>query len=237
MFEKLKHTFALSDQGAKDMIKAFLACILHNLSLVVPVALLYSLVNDLLDGGVPEGKGALYIAGLDIALGLIMLTYYVQYNATFFATYVESGVRRVTLAEKLRKIPLSFFGKRDLSDLTTVLMADCASLESGLSHWVPELVGSVASTLLIAVGIFLFNWKMALASLLGTACLFRDPVSDLRSQGQVGAESEPGADLLCRRDTGVPGIRQGSESKQCGKQIPGGIGRQDQDGRKTDRGQ
>lgn len=165
MFEKLKHTFALSNQGAKDMIKAFLACILHNLSLVVPVALLYSLVNDLLDGGVPEGKGALYIAGLAIALGLIMLTCYVQYNATFFATYVESGVRRVTLAEKLRKIPLSFFGKRDLSDLTTVLMADCASLESGLSHWVPELVGSVAPTLLIAVGIFLFNWKMALASL------------------------------------------------------------------------
>ena len=164
MLDRLKHTFALSDQGAKDMVKAFFACILHNLSLMVPVVLLYNLINDLLDGGIPDGKSALYIAGLAMALGLIMLTCYIQYNATFFATYVESGVRRVTLAEKLRKIPLSFFGKRDLSDLTTVLMADCASLESGLSHWVPELVGSVFSTLLIAVGIFILNWKMALAS-------------------------------------------------------------------------
>lgn len=150
MHEKLKHTFALSDKGAKDMVKAFFACILHNLSLMVPVVLLYNLISDLLDGGLPEGKNAFYIAGLVIALGLIMLTCYIQYNATFFATYVESGVRRLSLAEKLRKIPLSFFGKKDLSDLTTVLMADCATLESGLSHWVPEFIGLVISTLLIA---------------------------------------------------------------------------------------
>lgn len=150
MHEKLKHTFALSDKGAKDMVKAFFACILHNLSLMVPVVLLYNLISDLLDGGLPEGKNAFYIARLVIALGLVMLTCYIQYNATFFATYVERGVRRLSLAEKLRKIPLSFFGKKDLSDLTTVLMADCATLESGLSHWVPEFIGSVISTLLIA---------------------------------------------------------------------------------------
>ena len=165
MHEKLKHTFALSDKGAKDMVKAFFACILHNLSLMVPVVLLYNLIGDLLDGGIPEGKSTFYIAGLFIALGLIMLTYYIQYNATFFATYVESGVRRLSLAEKLRRIPLSFFGKKDLSDLTTVIMADCATLESGLSHWVPEFIGSVISTLLIAVGLFAFDWRMALASL------------------------------------------------------------------------
>ncbi len=165
MHEKLKHTFALSDRGAKDMVKAFFACILHNLSLMVPVVLLYNLISDLLDGGIPEGKNAFYIVGLAIALGFIMLTYYVQYNATFFATYVESGVRRLSLAEKLRKIPLSFFGKKDLSDLTTVLMTDCATLEGGLSHWVPEFIGSLISTLLIAAGLFIFDWRMALASL------------------------------------------------------------------------
>ena len=165
MHEKLKHTFALSDKGAKDMVKAFFACILHNLSLMVPVVLLYNLIGDLLDGGIPEGKSTFYIAGLVIALGLIMLTYYIQYNATFFATYVESGVRRLSLAEKLRKIPLSFFGKKDLSDLTTVLMSDCATLEGGLSHWVPEFIGSLISTLLIAAGLFIFDWRMALASL------------------------------------------------------------------------
>ncbi len=165
MHEKLKHTFALSDRGAKDMVKAFFACILHNLSLMVPVVLLYNLISDLLDGGIPEGKSTFYIVGLVIALGFIMLTYYIQYNATFFATYVESGVRRLSLAEKLRKIPLSFFGKKDLSDLTTVLMTDCATLEGGLSHWVPEFIGSLISTLLIAAGLFIFDWRMALASL------------------------------------------------------------------------
>lgn len=165
MLENLKHTFALSDKGAKDMVKAFIACILHNLSLIFPVVLLYSLISDLLEGGIPHGKGIFYIVGILITLAFIMLTYYIQYNATFFATYVESGVRRLTLAEKLRKIPLSFFGKKDLSDLTSVLMADCATLESGLSHWVPEFVGSIISTIIIAVGIFLFDWRMAFASL------------------------------------------------------------------------
>lgn len=165
MLEYLKHTFALSDRGAKDMVKAFFACILSNLALMVPVVLLYNLISDLLEGGVPDKRIVFYAAGIVIALALIMLTTYIQYNATFFATYVESGVRRLTLAEKLRKIPLSFFGKKDLSDLTSVLMADCATLESGLSHWVPEFIGAIASTILIAVGIFIFNWRMAIASL------------------------------------------------------------------------
>lgn len=171
MLEKLKHTFALSDKGARDMVKAFFACVLSNLALMVPVMLLYCLISDLLDGGVPDGKNVFYIVGVVIALALIMLTCYFQYNATFFATYVESGVRRLTLAEKLRKIPLSFFGKKDLSDLTSVLMSDCATLEGGLSHWVPEFIGSIISTVLIAVGIFIYDWRMALA------CLWVLPVS------------------------------------------------------------
>lgn len=171
MLEKLKHTFALSDKGAKDMVKAFFACVLSNLALMVPVMLLYCLISDLLDGGVPDGKNVFYIVGVVISLALIMLTCYFQYNATFFATYVESGVRRLTLAEKLRKIPLSFFGKKDVSDLTSVLMSDCATLESGLSHWVPEFIGSIISTVLIAVGIFIYDWRMAIA------CLWVLPVS------------------------------------------------------------
>lgn len=171
MLEKLKHTFALSDKGAKDMVKAFFACVLSNLALMVPVMLLYCLISDLLDGGVPDGKNVFYIVGVVISLALIMLTCYFQYNATFFATYVESGVRRLTLAEKLRKIPLSFFGKKDLSDLTSVLMSDCATLEGGLSHWVPEFIGSIISTVLIAVGIFIYDWRMAIA------CLWVLPVS------------------------------------------------------------
>lgn len=165
MIEKIKHTFALSDKGARDMMKAFISCTVSNLALMVPVMLLFSLIRDLLNGGIPSGKSAFYIVGIIVALILIAVTTYIQYNATFFATYVESGVRRLTLAEKLRKMPLSFFGKKDLSDLTTVIMADCATLEAGLSHWVPEFVGSVFSTIIIAIGVFFFDWRLALASL------------------------------------------------------------------------
>jgi ATP-binding cassette subfamily B protein IrtB len=92
-------------------------------------------------------------------------TTFVQYNATFLTTYVESGVRRITLAERLRKLPLSFFSKEDLSDLTSVIMADCATLETASSHWIPELIGSFISTFIIAVSLFFFDWRMALAAL------------------------------------------------------------------------
>lgn len=88
-----------------------------------------------------------------------------QYNATYLATYVESGVRRISLAEKLRKIPLSFFGKKDLADLTNSIMGDCATLETAFSHFVPALVGSMISTTLISVSLFVYDWRMALAAI------------------------------------------------------------------------
>lgn len=96
---------------------------------------------------------------------MIAATTYIQYNTTFLATYVESGVRRIALAEKLRKIPLSFFGKKDLSDLTSTIMADCAQMETASSHWIPELVGACISTALVAVSLFFFDWRMAIAAL------------------------------------------------------------------------
>ena len=88
----------------------------HLLSFMFPVGLLYFLVGDLMAGGVPGEKIAFYIVGCVVCIGLILLTTYFQYNATYFATYTESGVRRITLAEQLRKIPLSFFGIKDLAD-------------------------------------------------------------------------------------------------------------------------
>ena len=88
-----------------------------------------------------------------------------QYNGTFLVTYVETGVRRVNLAEKLRKIPLSFFGKKDLADLTSSIMNDCAVLESSQSHFVSPLIGAIISTVIIAVSILFYNWQMALAAI------------------------------------------------------------------------
>ena len=165
MIEKLQRKYALSRQGAKDLIKGCIACSLQNISFMFPVGLLYFLVSDLLSGGIEQSRITFYAAGCTAALALIFITTWFQYNATYFATYIESGVRRITLAEKLRRIPLSFFGKKDLADLTSTIMADCAFLETAFSHWIPELVGSIVSTVLIAAGIMFYDWRMSLAAL------------------------------------------------------------------------
>ena len=165
MIKKLQKKYALSEQGAKDLIKGCLACVLQNLSFMFPVGLLYYMVGDLMNGGVPGGKILFYVAGCVACIGLILLTTFFQYNATYFATYKESGIRRITLAEHLRKIPLSFFGKKDLADLTSTIMADCTFLEQSFSHFIPELAGSIISTVLISVGLLFTDWRMALAAL------------------------------------------------------------------------
>lgn len=165
MIEKLKHKYALSENGAKKMIWAFVAVTLANLVLMLPVGLLYQLTSYLLEGSVPKEKLGFFIAGIVVVFILIALTTLFQYRATFFSTYVESGVRRRALAEKLRRLPLSFFGKKDLSDLTNAIMSDCALIETASSHWIPELIGSMISTTLIVIGLLFFNWKMALAAI------------------------------------------------------------------------
>lgn len=165
MIEKLQRKYALSRQGAVNLIKSCIACVFQNISFMVPVSLLYFLVKDLMNGGIPEGKGIFYGAGCVLCVAFILIATYFQYNAVYFNTYIESGVRRITLAEKLRKIPLSYFGKKDLADLTSTVMADCEFLEKAFSHFIPELAGSVISTTIIAVCLFFFDRRLALAAL------------------------------------------------------------------------
>ena len=162
--EKIQHKYALSKQGANDMIKALVSVTVSNIVLMFPVGVLYFFVKDYLNG-VAFQKVMFYLLACIGCLVLIGITTYIQYNSTFLATYVESGVRRITLAEKLRKIPLSYFGKKDLSDLTSTIMADCATIETASSHWIPELFGSCISTLLVAISLFFFDWRMAIAAL------------------------------------------------------------------------
>ena len=165
MLKFIMKKYALSRQGAKDLVIATISCVVHNLTLMLPVSLLYLLVSDLYAGGVPQNHLWIYIVGMIAAVLLILFSYRWVYGATYYATYQESSVRRISLAEKLRKLPLSFFGKRDLSDLTTTIMADCTTLEQSFSHWIPEFFGSMISTVIIAVCLFIFDWRMALAAL------------------------------------------------------------------------
>lgn len=185
MIEKLQKKYALSRQGAKDLVKGCVACFFQYLSLMVPIALLYYLVSDLMNGDAGYRKW-FYIGGCVVCVILILVTTWFQYNGTFFATYIESGVRRISIAEKLRKLPLSYFGKRDLADLTSTIMNDSAVLETAFSHFIPELVGSVASTTIVALGLFAVDVKMAFAALWVLPVSFAIVLSSSKLQQKLG---------------------------------------------------
>lgn len=164
----IKEIFALSNQGEKDLKKGILASAAANISLLFPAGLLLLSIRDLMM--YIEKNGAYNInilayAGYSVVFSaIILITHRIQYDSTYFSAYSESADRRVALAEKLRKLPLSFFGKKDLSELTITIMGDCTDLEHTFSHSVPQLFGSLISVTLVGIGLFIVNWKMALSA-------------------------------------------------------------------------
>lgn len=169
MVNYLKKQLALSERGSKDLLKAILSCTLTDISLMFPVGVLYMLlenfVSPLLGGETIKPNIWMYVGISVVLLAILFVLEYIQYNKTFLASYEESADKRISLAEQLRKIPLSFFGKRDLSDLTTTIMADCAGLEQAFSHYIPEFIAAVISVVFVSIGIFIVDWRMALALL------------------------------------------------------------------------
>ena len=165
IIETLQHKFALSHEGAVDMAKACVSVTVTNISLMMPAGILYMLIKDMLDNNLTKERIPFYIIASAAVLLLIAVTNFIQYNSTFLSTYKESGVRRTALAEKLRKLPLSFFGKKNIADLTTTVMSDCAMIETASSHWIPELIGAIISTALVGISLFaFFDWRIVLAS-------------------------------------------------------------------------
>ena len=164
MIAKLMKNYAVSEQGAKDMIKSVCICILVNIALMLPTGLLYVLAEDILNDA-PFAHARMLLIGSILTIALLGILYYMQYNATFFAMYQESGNKRISLAEKLRRMPLSFFDQKDSADLTTVILGDVAALEHAYSHQFSQFYGAVFSTIIIAGGLLFFQWKLALAAL------------------------------------------------------------------------
>ena len=164
MKQYFKNKFALSEQGAKEMIFGIISVVAQNLALMFPVTLLYIFTGDYIEGVNLQSHTGFYIGGIALCLVLIVLTSIWQYNTAYKATYKESAARRISLAEKLRKLPLSFFAKRDLADLTSTIMSDAEVMEHAGSQMIPQYYGSIISTLIICIGLFFFRPEMALAA-------------------------------------------------------------------------
>ena len=195
MSKYLQKKFALSGQGGKDLTKAIFCCALTNFSLMFPMGILFlfmeRLTGPLVGLEAPDMGIGGYVGISVVLLAVIGFFEHLQYNATFLSSYQESANMRIRLAERLRKLPLSFFGKRDLADLTTTIMADCAFVEKAFSHFIPELMGALISTVLIGVGLLAANWRM------GIAVLWVAPVSFL-----LAALTRPLVDRMERRQKG-----------------------------------
>ena len=167
--DSVMRRFALSEDGYRYLCRSSLACILKDLALMFPVMVLFMFVCDVMGGpGNPYdldlGAWA-YIAMIVVSAALIAVTYVFEYNETYFNTYKESSAKRIALAEKLRRLPMSYFGRKDPTDLTVRIMGDCTMQEQSMSHWFPELIGSMICIAVLGVIILVFDPVMGAASL------------------------------------------------------------------------
>ncbi|MBS7198511.1 MAG: ABC transporter ATP-binding protein [Bacteroidales bacterium] len=168
MLNTIKKRFALSTQGAKDFCKGTFFTVLLDIALMLPAVFVFLFLEDYLRPvfapSASVTHGILYYSLLGLAFMIVMYIIAVlQYRSTYTTVYDESANRRISLAEKLRKLPLSFFGEKNLSDLTATIMDDCTDLEHTFSHAVPQLFASLISLLLIAIGMAFYNWQLTLS--------------------------------------------------------------------------
>lgn len=167
--EYFMERFGLTKDGADNLIKGILYTALQNISFMLPVGLyallIYMWISPLMGGEIIDPDLGMFIVAILIILGIIFAFSWKQYHFVFNTTYVESENRRINLGENLRKLPLSFFERRDLADLTATIMNDCTDLEHVFSHAIPQLLGSILSLILVAIGMFAFDWRLAIALL------------------------------------------------------------------------
>ena len=165
MFKRL---LMLSDAGSKNLRQAIIACTISNLTLMLPFIILLQVIVSLitpLTNHLAVNKSYLWLmVGLGILSSLLFLfCYQREYKKTYASAFGQAANTRIEVAEKIRKLPLSFFNRKDLSELTTNIMGDCATIENMLSHVVPQLIGYSCSSVITCVLLAFYDWRMASA--------------------------------------------------------------------------
>ncbi len=163
----LQRTFALTDKGAGELLKASVITVFINIVIMAVSGISYTYIQDtllpILEGRAPVYTIMLYAGYAVFIFALLSVLYYFQYNFCYISAYEESANMRISLAETLRKLPLSFFGKKDLADLTSTVMGDVTMMENAFSHFIPGFIGSIISTVIMGLGMFVFDWRLALS--------------------------------------------------------------------------
>ena len=173
--QTFQRKYALTDQGVKNVKRGTIWTVVVNLVVMGGMGILYFLMTgymNTLTNGAALPKTPVYILLVLAFVVLSLITHLQQYRATYGLVYGEVKATRIRLAERLRKLPLGYFGKRDLADLTETIMGDVNRLEHVWSHCLGYLYGAFISTAIIAGGLFVYNWKLALACLWGVPVAF-----------------------------------------------------------------
>lgn len=173
--EKFQRKYALTDQGVRNTKKGTFWTVIVNLVVMGGVSILYLVMSGFM-GALTEGSplpGSAIVLGLLVLFALLsFVTHWQQYKATYGLVYNEVKTTRLSLAERLRKLPLGYFGKRDLADLTETIMGDVNRMEHVWSHVLGYLYGAYISTAIIAVCLLVYDWRLAVACLWGVPVAF-----------------------------------------------------------------
>ncbi len=175
MGEQLKRKYALTDKGLANTKKGAAWTVIVNLTMMAGMGILYYLMQgymDTLTSGAPLPRAWVFLGLVAAFVVLSFFTHLEQYHTTYGLVYREIKDTRISIAERLRKLPLGYFGKRDLADLTETIMGDVNRLEHVWSHCLGYLYGAYISTAIIAVMLFVYDWRMALACLWGVPVAF-----------------------------------------------------------------
>jgi ATP-binding cassette subfamily B protein len=170
MRKVIEERFALTRKGAADFLRGVAFTSLLNIALMLTAVYMFIFLDEypprLFDPDPPITRGLGYYIALALgSMGVLFVIAVFQYRSSYTTVYEESAHRRVSLAEKLRRLPLALFGEKNLSDLTSTIVDDSTELEHTFSHAVPQLFASIISVVLIAVGLFVFTWQLSLAVL------------------------------------------------------------------------
>ena len=164
----IKEKYGLTDEGVRNVKLGALWTAVSNIAVFAGVGILFLAMGafaDHLTSGAPLPDIAPYALGLAAFVVALFVTEYLAYYYQYGVIYKESGRQRIGLAERLRKLPLSFFGRRDLADLTETIMGDVKTIEHAYSHVLPELYGAYIMLGVAAVGLIAFDWRLAIAAL------------------------------------------------------------------------
>lgn len=168
MFKYFQDKYAMSEKGAKDLFNSIIWTVLMNISFMIPAVISFKFLDEYMSlllnpSNNPKNSILYYVIMSAVFLLVMFVVAYFQYDSAYTKIYEESARRRISLAETLRKLPLAFFGKKDIADLSSTIMEDATQIETLFSHSVPQVYAAVLTVLAMGAAMFFYNWKLSLA--------------------------------------------------------------------------